>query len=83
VLCSLRKIKKSTGLDKLPAEVLKNDLCAPFLTIVFNICARTGLIPDVWRKGLIIPILKKNTDDARELSGNNITLFPTKYSQQF
>ena len=32
MLCSLRN-KKATGLDKLPAKVLKNDLCAPFYSI--------------------------------------------------
>ena len=75
-----QKNKKATGLDRLPAEVLKNDLCAPFLTILFNICARTGLIPGVWRKGLIIPILKKNTDDARvPLNYRGITLLPIPY----
>ena len=85
VRCALftQKNKKATGLDKLPAKVLKNDLCAPFLTILFNICARTGLIPGVWRKGLIIPILKKNTDDARvPLNYWGITLY-TLYSLQY
>ena len=35
----------STGLDKIPAEVLENDLCVSFRTTLFNTYAHNGLIP--------------------------------------
>jgi len=57
--------KKAPGPDKLPAVVLKNDFCTSFLGTLFTICLKNSSISSVWRKGSIVPIPMKTTDDAR------------------
>ena len=60
------KNNKTYGIDKFPAEVLKNDIFIEDLTKLFNKCFISGVVPDVWRKGIIQPIPKSSTTDIRD-----------------
>ena len=76
----VQKNKKAPGPDKLPAVVLKNDFCASFLGTLFTICLKNCSIPSVWRKGSIVPIPMKTTDDARvPLNFRGIPLLSVPY----
>ena len=74
------KRNKSCGLDGIPVDVLKNDSAISFLHILFNICFDKGVIPNDWGKGIINPIPKSSTVDARDpLSYRAITLASCMY----
>ena len=68
---------KSPGTDKLIAEVFKHsfDIISPFLTMFYNKIFKNGLFPDSWGEGIIIPIFKGGTQEAKNYRGitlNNI-----------
>ena len=71
---------KAAGYDELPVEVLKNESAAIVLARLFNVCFKYGIIPDVWKKGIICPVPKSSTADPRDpLSYRGITLAPSSY----
>lgn len=49
---------KACGVDDIPLEALCNDTCLIFLRKLFNICLETGVVPEMWQKGIINPIPK-------------------------
>ena len=55
-----QKIKKAPGPDRIPAEVLKNEVCVAFLTTLFSICLEKCCIPSAWQTATIVPIPKDN-----------------------
>ena len=60
------KPNKCTGLDKIPAKVLRlsADIIAPSLTYIFNISLDTGIYVDEWKRAQVIPIYK--SEDRRK-----------------
>ena len=71
---------KATGIDNIPAEVLKNDTAVSFLHVLFNICFDNGIVPSEWGKCIINPIPKSSTTDKRDpLSYRGISLAPIMY----
>ncbi len=62
VITELRnpKTTKSTGIDSMPACVLKisADIIAPSLTWVFNLSLKTGIFVDEWKKAWVLPVHK-------------------------
>ncbi len=56
------KTNKSTGLDKIPAKVLKltADIIAPSLSYVFNLSLETGIYVDDWKRARVNPIYKSD-----------------------
>lgn len=60
------KVNKSTGLDKIPAKVLRlsADIIAPSLTYIFNLSLDTGIYVDDWKRARVIPIFK--SEDRRK-----------------
>lgn len=56
---------KSTGIDNLPAEVLKNETVIKALHKLFNFIFESNKILSVWKKAIIFPILKKPNSDHR------------------
>ena len=60
------KANKSTGLDKIPAKILKlsSDIIAPSLAFIFNLSLETGIYVDDWKRARVIPIYK--AEDKRK-----------------
>ncbi|CAB4026426.1 Hypothetical predicted protein, partial [Paramuricea clavata] len=60
------KPNKCTGLDKIPAKVLRlsADIIAPSLTYIFNLSLDTGIYVDEWKRAQVIPIYK--SEDRRK-----------------
>lgn len=56
---------KSSGVDELPYEVLKNDAVINVLHKLFSLCFDNIKIPSVWWKAIIFPILKDQNSDPR------------------
>ena len=67
--CTLKnfKVSKSTGLDKIPAKVLKiaSSIIAPSLTFIFNLSLSSGIFIDDWKNALVWPVYKGN--DRRDM----------------
>ncbi|CAG2239248.1 unnamed protein product [Mytilus edulis] len=79
-ILKLSKAGKSPGCDEIPMEMYKNQTAISALTQVFNICCNTGMIPELWSRGIITPIPKSSTSDPRDpMSYRGITLAPTSY----
>ncbi|KAK6181954.1 hypothetical protein SNE40_009730 [Patella caerulea] len=79
---ALRRAKsgKAPGCDDIPVVVLKNGVVANLLLKLFNACFSAGLVPDMWRRGIISPIPKSSTMDPRDPMGyRGITLAPATY----
>ena len=70
------KSSKSTGIDSIgiPARVLKisAEIISPSLTWIFNLCIKTGVYIDDWKKAWVIPIYKsedrKKCENYRPIS---------------
>ena len=62
VASTLRNLKacKATGLDKIPAKILKlsANIIAPSLTFIFNLSLATGIYIDEWKQARVTPIFK-------------------------
>lgn len=60
------KASKATGLDKIPAKILKlsSDIIAPSLTAIFNLSLVTGIFVHDWKFARVSPIFK--SDDRRK-----------------
>ena len=68
---------KSPGIDKLTAEVFKSsfDIISPFLTTFYNKLYNEGVFPKSWGEGIIVPIFKRGSQEAKNCRGitlNNI-----------
>ena len=69
--CIKRYIKQlnsgtSPGYDGIQPEHLKHALdsnLAKYLSVMFTLCLRFGLVPESFKKGLLVPILKKSNID--------------------
>jgi hypothetical protein len=65
---------KSTGLDKIPAKILKlaSDIIAPSLTFIFNLSLATEIYVDDWKRARVTPIYKyedkKKCENYRPIS---------------
>jgi hypothetical protein len=57
------KLRKATGVDDIPAEVLKNDSCIQMLHKLIQWCFDKGIVPDEWNRGIICPIPKSSSND--------------------
>ena len=60
-------ISKSTGLDGIPAKLLKiaSEIIAPSLTHIFNLSLSTGTFVDEWKIARVSPLFK--SDDRRQV----------------
>ena len=54
------KANKSTGLDKIPAKILKlsAEIIAPSLTYIFNLSLASGIYINEWKRARVTPIYK-------------------------
>lgn len=60
------KSGSATGIDKIPYDVLKYPLVITALQKLFQLIFDTSVIPSIWRKAIICPILKDQTSDIDE-----------------
>ena len=73
------KKEKLHGVDKLPVEVLCNNLTSEFLHSLFHVCFSNGLVPGVWCRGLVTPIPKSNSNPLDPLIYRGITITSCVY----
>lgn len=52
------KAKKATGLDKIPACLLKDSatVIASSLTYIVNLSLSSGVLPDEWKRARVVPM---------------------------
>ena len=68
------KISKATGMDSIPAKILKMsaDIIAPSFTVIFNLSLNSGIYIDTWKKTRVTPIFKsenrKKCENYRPIS---------------
>ena len=72
-----QKNSKSSGTDNLISEVFKNsfDIISPFLLSLYNKLLDSGIFPESWGEGIIVPIFKGGNLEAKNFRGitlNNI-----------
>ena len=62
VALTLRNLKsnKSTGLDKIPAKILRlsSDIIAPSLTHIFILSLETGIYVDDWKRPRVVQFIR-------------------------
>lgn len=71
---------KSTGIDNIPTKVYKllaDHLSQPF-TKVFNACLSQRVFPNLWKKGIIIPVPKSNPACLNNLRYLSMLPVPSK-----
>lgn len=74
------KNKKAVGVDMLPYECLKNDMCITALCKLFNVCYQNGVIPDEWTKAVLVTIPKGNSSvSTKPLSYRGLSLQSCAY----
>ena len=75
-----RKKNTACGIDEIPNEVLKSKMLCTILINMLNMCYEKGLVPSIWKQGIINPIPKSSTSDPRDpLIYRGITLTPVCY----
>jgi hypothetical protein len=71
---------KAHGVDGIPGEIIKVPSVVNFLHRLLSVCFNTGKIPSIWYKGIVHPIPKSSTADARDpMSYRGITLTSVAY----
>ena len=55
----------SCQLDPIPTSLVKNcsDVLIPVVTKMVNLSLEDGVVPDKWKIGLVLPLLKKQSLD--------------------
>ena len=68
-LLNYLKISKSTGIDSIPARVLKisAEIISPSLGWIFNLCTKTVVYIDDWKKACVVPIFKSENGKKCEI----------------
>ena len=67
------KLRKASGIDNIPSEILRNECCVGLLFKIISFCFEHGCIPSEWAKGVIKP-LPKGDDPRNPLNYRPITL---------
>ena len=67
VECTVRNAKSgsASGIDDIPYDVLKNDTVIKALQQLFQLIFDCSIIPSLWRKAIVCPILKDPHSDKR------------------
>ena len=62
------KVKKSTGLDRIPARLLKDSAAVTTQTITFlvNLSLPTSIVPDEWKQARIVPLHKSGGQEVMD-----------------
>ncbi|XP_055999550.1 uncharacterized protein LOC130047882 [Ostrea edulis] len=59
------KSKSASGYDEIPYSVLKFPMIIKTLRNLFQLIFDSSIIPSIWRKAIICPILKDSSSDKR------------------
>ena len=61
-------VKKATGLDRIPACLLKDSAAVTTQTITFlvNLSMTTGIIPDEWKQARVLPLHKSGGQEVMD-----------------
>ena len=59
--------KKASGYDLISNKILKAscNVIAPFIVQLFNMCIRSGMFPDCFKKAQVVPLFKGGEKDSR------------------
>ena len=68
------KNKKAVGIDNISYEMLKNKNVLCFMANFFNYCFENGVVPDIWGKAIISPILKAGKEPGEPLNYRGVSL---------
>ena len=68
---------KSTGIDNIPNEILKNPKLLDPLHKLYQYCFENSVVPDCWYKSIIQPIHKRGKDPFNPLNYRGISLMST------
>ena len=74
---SRTKLKKATGHDNLPNELLRRPEIHDTLCNLFNTCFTLGTVPSDWCKSVIQPVPKRGKNINYPLNHRCISLMPT------
>ena len=72
------KLRKASGIDGIPAEVLRNETCIDLLFKIVSYVLANGKVPSDWSKGIIKP-LPKGDDPRNPLNYRPITIIGHYY----
>ena len=68
---------KSVGIDNVPNEIIKQPPMIYLLYELFRMCFENNIVPSVWLKSIIHPILKNGKDARIPVSYRSISLMST------
>ena len=71
------KTGRDVGIDNLPNENLKSNVLIPVLKTLFKACLEHGVVPTMWYRTIITPILKKDKDYRDPMNYRGISLMST------
>ena len=78
IICAIKDLKngKAPGCDDVVNEYIKStkDLFMPLYLKLFNLILDSGVIPEIWLSGIIVPIYKNRGDPSNPDSYRGITL---------
>lgn len=68
ISCAIDKLKisSSAGTDEINTKFLKNtkDISSKFLCLLFSQSLATGIIPEDWKMGKVVPVFKSGNRDS-------------------
>ena len=67
------KLRKASGIDNIPAEILRNEACISLLFRIIRYSFENCCIPSEWAKGIIKP-LSKGDDPRNPMNYRPITI---------
>ena len=68
---------KAVGIDNIPNEILKCKTINIVLQKLFNFCFHSGMVPNIWSKTLLCPIVKPGKDPRIPTNCRGISLIST------
>ena len=71
------KVGKAVGVDNIPNEILKRPELLHVLHRLYSVCYEQNVIPTLWYKTIICPILKRGKDSRHPLNHRAISLMST------
>ena len=74
---SKAKSGKAVGIENIPNEIMKRDKLVPVLYRLFSACFEHNMIPSLWYKTIIQPVLNRGKDSRDPSNYRGISLMST------